>query len=778
MGTRLAKISGTLTELSGEELARQQGMPAAPLSPLGAAGIGASQDVAKMAGTGEQVRAALRETLKERTETKDVMAEAERGTERARFDVGRIQQQLQTMTGLGSLDNRVADKIRQNLTKVDTGNIKNAIDEVAVRSVLSKGGTIAPSDADVKAAVTEIAKLQVKATPEEVVKVLSLLGISSSITESTESLAQKLAQTGVFKQSGAAEIKKIMDDNMASQAKLKIGDLAPEQKPFSAAEQDAIEDILDVDDIDTWTLDEVKSALQAYSSRNFANVDELRGVLASPTASQSQKDFARKRLAELGAIGVTSAEEKTNDLQRQMDEGDTVKFGKTQVKIFDLLNKPEYKAIIANALATPEGLAELEKSDPELADWVKKNQARLVDFRKELADGTKEFIDLQKKYNDTLKDTPPDVLDKLVPNWRDAKSNTDVAGWVASLPKSLQSVINEKDGTRKVVKSALLSAIISKRSADYAKDFDQAAFDAITDAANGDQAFAVDLVDSWIKSDTVKTTGFDWTQPAVGTGPDDFTQADSNAIQKKIIKDAGYSYETIADFISDMQRLATSASPLDRKKAVDMFGKLSIIRNGVNNELSTEAVDKIKVTKTADRVTKETKNAIEPLNDILKTMINAINGRAEDNPLRINGNIRLKDFPVQLVQAQKDLVNVLADKLSAADQLKKVTEIQKRISDIKFSMADSFAAFLADEGSLPGDALDAAEIILGTGLISVLPQATINMIRDRIERDQHYNTWDKNHLSSVEKLQKIYEGFGGNKKLEPDKIVSNTGQVG
>lgn len=159
-------------------------------------------------------------------------------------------------------------------------------------------------------------------------------------------------------------------------------------------------------------------------------------------------------------------------------------------------------------------------------------------------------------------------------------------------------------------------------------------------------------------------------------------------------------------------------------------------------------------------------------------MINAINGRAEDNPLRINGNIRLKDFPVQLVQAQKDLVNVLADKLSAADQLKKVTEIQKRISDIKFSMADSFAAFLADEGSLPGDALDAAEIILGTGLISVLPQATIKMIRDRIERDQHYNTWDKNHLSSVEKLQKIYEGFGGNKKLEPDKIVSNTGQVG
>ena len=97
MGTRLAKIGGILQETSTEELARQEGLPSAPTSPLGAAGIGASQDMAKMSGTGAQIRATIRETLKERTDVMDVMGEAERGASRGRFQVQQIQQQLQRL---------------------------------------------------------------------------------------------------------------------------------------------------------------------------------------------------------------------------------------------------------------------------------------------------------------------------------------------------------------------------------------------------------------------------------------------------------------------------------------------------------------------------------------------------------------------------------------------------------------------------------------------------------------------------------------------------------
>lgn len=617
MGTRLSKISGTLTELSSEELARQQGMTGAPMSPLGSAGIGASQDMAKMAGTGEQIRASLRETLKERTETKDVLGEAERGAERARFDVARIQSQMQTLTGLGSLDNRIAEQIRANLTKVADGAIKNTIDSEAVRTALSKGGTVTISDEQVQAAVTQLSELQTKTlTAADVSKALSVLGISSSITETTESLAQKLAQTGVFKQATVQDIKALMDRTIEGQAKLKIKELGDK----TSIDKVGIADALDVkpDELDEWTLEEVKAALQAYSSQSFTNVDELREVLASPAASQSQKDFARKRLAELGAIGVTSLEQKTGDIQRQMEEGDTVKFGNTQVRVSELLTKPEYKSVLANALATPEGLAELEKTDPELANWVKTNKASLVDIRAQLATGTQEFIKLQNEFNTTLKDVPVEVLDKLVPTWRDAKT-VPVQEWMNTLPASLQNIINEKDPTLRTVKSSIMSTIISKTSADFAKTFTSAAIDAIAKSANGDQAKAASLTQDWIDSTQSVVTGLTSAEVLKGLPMDfdqDYTQEAFNGLSGQIIEMlTGQAGQTVDGLVKKVQDLLVQNTPESRSEAVQLYKQIGDIQRTLKNKLTPTNVKSIKEwTKAQREATNLTKTKQDELN--------------------------------------------------------------------------------------------------------------------------------------------------------------------
>jgi hypothetical protein len=622
VGTRLAKISGTLTEVSGEELARQQGMDAAPTSPLGARGLGASQDVAKMAGTGEQVRASLRETLKERTMTKDVMGEAERGTERARFDVARIQTQMQTLTGLGSLDNRIAEQIRQNLLTVTEGAIKNTIDPEAVRTALSKGGTVQVSNEQVQAAVTQLSEIQSKTlTAAEVSKALNLLGISSSITETTESLAQKLAQTGVFKQATVQDIKALMDQTIERQSKLKISELIDASgKDISGIDKQGVANILDIklDVLDEWTLEEVKAALQAYSSQSFANVDELRDVLASPAASQSQKDFARKRLAELGAIGVTSLEEKTNDLQRQMEEGDTVKFGNRQVRVSELLTDPELKAVISNALATPEGLADLEKSDAELANWVKANQAKLVDIRAEIAKGTEAYVTLQTEYNTLLKDMPADVLDKLTPNWRDAKT-IPVAEWVASLPPAVQNIVNEKDPGLRAVKSSIMSTIISKQSPDLAKQFSSDAINAIATAAGGDQAKAASLTQDWIDSTQSVITGLTSAEILKDLPmkfDEDYTQDAFNSLSSQIIqlhtREAG---QTVDGLVKRVQDLLAQNTPESRSQAVQLYKQLGDIRRTMKNKLSPANVESIRsYTKTKREADNLAKTKQEELN--------------------------------------------------------------------------------------------------------------------------------------------------------------------
>jgi hypothetical protein len=769
MGLRLSKIAGTLTELSGEELARQQGMEAAPTSPLGSAGIGASQDVAKMAGTGEQIRASLRETLKERTETKDVMAEAERGTERARFDVSRIQQQLNTMTGLGSLDNRIASQIRTNLLKVAEGGIKNPIDTEAVRAALSKGGTVAPAATDINTLVEDLATLQSAATPEKVIGILKKLGISATIEETSQSLAEKLVQTGVFKQAGVADIKQLMDKSIEAQANLRVSQLG-EDVGFDKQEVASALKVT-TSELDDWTLEEVKAGLAAYSSQTFSNVDELRDVLASPAASQSQKDFARKRLAELGAIGVTSLEEKTNNLERQMEEGDTVKFGNTQVRVADLLTKPEYKAVLANALATPEGLAELEKTDPQLADWVKKNQARLTNVRSELAKGTADFIAIQNQYNTLLKDTPTDLLDKLAPGWRDAKSNKDTAGWLASLPPVLGNLISEANPERKTVKASVIGTILSKTSKEYASKLTAENLEAITDAAGNDAAKASSLTEAWIDSDTARTAAFDYEKPVIGTGVDDFTEQESVDLQKTLIEQLGKNYTdtTIDGFVKTMQTLA-SGTPQERMRAVEMYRDLPTLRALVKKDFSPQAIEKIKEQKVATRVSREVNEAIKPVQGSIDTILNAIKGRAGNNWLRNRGMEVISPLGPKLAGIQADLATILSMNLTPAKKTEEIKKIDERITAVKAEVAGQLAAFLDDKGTRPGDALDAAELILATGLQASLPPQTISMIRERIESNKHVELFDKNNLSSGEKLQRIYAGFGGTRNLGEEAV--------
>lgn len=596
MGTRMAKIGGILQEVSGEELARQTGLEAPPTSPLGMQGIGASQDVAKMAGTGEQVRAVLRETLKERTDTRDVMGEAERGATRGRFNVAQIQQQLQTLSGVGSLDNRVAEEVRKRITGVGAAGepkFENTIDDKAIANALTAAGFIGDPAAKIAEVRAALVSLRDNGTKPALVGVLAALGIKATIDDTASDLATKLQNLGVINQAGAADIKKRFDETAEATKDLKVKDLGTNidfDKTLAAQ-------VLGItaDKLEGMTLAEVKAQLAAYRSETFTDLDELREALTNPFSSQSQKDFARKRLAELGALGVTSVEQKTDNLQTQMEEGDTVKVGNKQVKVEEIMTDQTLRLTVATALDSPEELEKLRKTDKDLADWIEKNQKALQNVRGQLTAGLTDFATNQKAIKDYLVDAPTDVLDKLVPGWRDAKDTT-LDKFKPTLPPALASALNAT-GEDKTARLAVITAL-TKLSPDFVKTFSTTTFDDIIKLAGTDTARAEELAKAWYDTSTESfATGLVTMQNKPAYKPTaDLTGIYDEATEYLVERVTG-TRQSLAKFVESINTKMKSTSPSDRLQATQMSAQLGQITDFMNSRLTQGAIENLKKAK-------------------------------------------------------------------------------------------------------------------------------------------------------------------------------------
>jgi hypothetical protein len=788
MADALAKISGTLQEMSGEELARQQGLPAAPPTPLGAQGIGASQDVSKMAGTPNQIRGMVQGTLKERLRTKDLMQESERNGARGRFTVESLQEKMNVLEGLGSLDGRIQTALQTKISGAANVAVPNPVNKAAVTAHLSSLGLT--DQASIDAALAALDKIKkMDASPADITAALDALKLGGTITDSTTSLADKFGK--FFTQADVGTIKTQMATILKNFSEIKMKDLLDTTAGFSN-QYNNIEDvpeILGIDDVDfgKMTFGEVQAQLKAWKNRNFQDVDALRDVLQDPTYSMAEKDYARQRLAELGAIGVTSIEQKANNLEAQVAEGDTVIVGGEVVKVSELMSDPKLKGVIATALESDEELTKLSGIDKGLADWITRNKAALVPIRNELLAGAEGFAKTNKEFVDKFGDDAAvysKLLDSVIPGWNKAKgkeitlpdgtkTSESWATWLDEVKKTaptFAAVLNELPSAARSVKFKILESM----PADKAKSFSTAHLSAIASAANGDVTQAQVLTKAWLDSDTVGKAVLDFELPVVDV---DFTDKDSLAIQTQIIKDLGkgYTQTTFNDYIKEMQRLS-AGTPDERLKAQEMYVGLAALTSGAKAQLGPEAMAKFKLNKQVERATNDATNAVSPVRDSIKNVLQAIKGRGAKEWLNVRGTERLLPMVSELATLQTDLTLTLAKKLTPEVLKKELENFQNKVKEIKGRAAGELAAFVLDKpepgksgGTKPGTALDAAEQIMAAGFIDSLSAAQKQSIRERLEADMHMELRDKNHLSSPQKLATILRAFGSN------KLVSYTG---
>jgi len=553
-----------------------------------------------MAGTPNQVRATIRETLKERTDVRDVMGEAERSGARGRFNVEAIQQQLTSLTGLGSLDNRVADKVRARLTEVsptDRGGLANKVNEQRVKELV-------PAD-QVNAVIATLKALRQNVSAINIVGALSMLGIKATIDETASDLARKLAQTGVYDQATTENIQTKLSERMDANKNLKIKELytTDGNNTITATNVDFEPDnaaaVLGItrNQLDEMTLSEAKAMLASYRQRSFADVDELRDLVANPFATQGQKDFARKRLAELGAIGVTSLEEKSGDIQAQMEQGDTVKFGNRQVRVSEIATDATLKALVANALASPEELTKLKATDKELGEWVEKNQAELVDVKKELEQkGLGAFATNNKIIRDYVTQAPTGLLDKMVPNWRDA-TDAKLDDWKTTLPAPLNNALSETNASAKAVKLAALEAFLPL-SATFANTVPSTTLDAIVTGAGGDVGKATELAKDWYQSTLVPAAELTPTFGLKYVPTDSEEKGLFDDLTKRLLERVTGTSQSLSDFSATVKNKLESTKAIERQEGMAMLKQFNQTKSLMNSLLTQSTMIDLKNQKT------------------------------------------------------------------------------------------------------------------------------------------------------------------------------------
>jgi hypothetical protein len=619
MGMRLGKIAGTLQEMSGEELARQQGLPAAPPTPLGAQGIGASQDVAKMAGTPNQIRAMVQDSLMERQRTRDLLGESERTNGRKRYSVESLQEKMNVLEGLGSLEGRVPAAVRTALEKATTVSVSNTVDTAAVKAHLESLGVKA-DEAAVKNAVEAVEKIRkAGATPAEVSAALQALKLDATITDGTTTLAGKLAP--FFKDASIDDIKKQMATALEDFSDIKMKELPEAEFQQYANPSNLVIDaaqILGLDDgeFGEMTLGEVRAQLKAWKTRSFQDVEILRDVLQDPSYSMAEKDFARQRLAEMGAVGVTSIEQKTNNLEAQVAEGDTVVVGGQAVKVAELMSDPKLKATIAMALESDEELKKLEKTDAQLANWISRNKAALVPVRNELLKGTETFAANNKVFADNIADlavTHKTFLDTVIPGWNNAKDvawadwlgspaagETPAKGLYATAPTMAHVLAMPDKAKRGVALSAL-----SKLPVEQAKNFSTTFLDQIAGAATSDaeaaqfmEAFLATENKDWI-TETAATAGITFTPKFDADYADtDYAKAVNKIVKEYAPEFAADDKSIVAGFnalkaLTDKITTLRTGGPKDRQEAVRLAGVLADIKGQVNRRINKDTIEEV-----------------------------------------------------------------------------------------------------------------------------------------------------------------------------------------
>lgn len=371
-----------------QEATKQAGLAAAPTTPMAAQMTGASQQAAKMAGTPQQMQAALQQAS-EQPNLQTALRQKQYGRELTTTEAAGISKSAD-MQKLGGLGDRVTKMITDELGKVGT------VEDVKLSA-----------DLDI-----------IRKDPT---------GTSQAAMDAMLRIAQSGQDLDKIKQlvpEAAATIGTIAKQTIADPSTVKASQFLPDlgYTPESLAE------LLGVtpEEVQGYSVAQLQDKVNQVASEEFTTTQQLEEQAGSPLMGAAERGLAREAARELSTTGVRSSEA---DMQRLADDVSTAEqvtlFGETR-NIADWLADDEISALVKDVLESPEG-SQLRKDMKAQAkpfyDFIVRNEGILKDAASKLDTSTTEFKAIQTHNKDLFKGLSDAAIQAYAPQATGFKSS-------------------------------------------------------------------------------------------------------------------------------------------------------------------------------------------------------------------------------------------------------------------------------------------------------------------------------------------------------------------
>lgn len=366
-----------------QSLSREKGLAAPPLTPQGAAALGATPDQAKMVGERRQTQAATRiamapgQDLATQTRQKQARSQAT-GTEAGLIEKSEALQKL------GGLGDQVHSLLQAEVSKLTSAQAQfQAVDDAELLAGLDEEG---------KARVSELATQVAAGNMEAQVELNQLLGRDGSNPLSEQDI-NSLVQ---------GDVALTTADALADQITVEgaLPDLG-----YDSLEALAADVGLPASQLGSMSIAEFSEAVQRELDREFSQVEALEQVLSDPTSSPAERAEALATLRDLGATGLRTAERAAEDLSEQLETADEIEFAGELTTLTELLSDEGITGQVERFLVgSPEEREKLLEMESDFYSWVQTNEEGLATLFADLGETTEKFNEIQE-YNQSLAKT-------------------------------------------------------------------------------------------------------------------------------------------------------------------------------------------------------------------------------------------------------------------------------------------------------------------------------------------------------------------------------------
>lgn len=343
-GTNLAQTSDEEAKKLGQ-LDKEAGF--SPITPAGAKAIGANPDVAKMAPT-----PARKQAMNVQPKPEQTLQQAQRLTPNTATPIQAPDEdaatKLERMKSMGSINMQMENLVKQKQNAVMQQQAQLQLNTTAIGALPSQQQTGLTAALNAyKSATTE---------PQKEAAILAASNALGRLVTPDEMAGYFQGEAETLKGAFAPTTVTVRDLGLQNTAQLATDLGVPEEQLLA------------------YTPAQLKASIQQLENRQYNQVQNLQAQLLTATGNRRQQ--IQQELASLAASGVASREASFDVLQSAIENGDTVTFNGQPTTVEELLGGG-MSQMIANAVDNPGVMAELERNEPELANWIKANKATL-----------------------------------------------------------------------------------------------------------------------------------------------------------------------------------------------------------------------------------------------------------------------------------------------------------------------------------------------------------------------------------------------------------------